>query len=79
MPKAVTPLPRWLPACAFSLMMLAGCATPTPPNVGRVVVAPMLTLPPVPLIVQQTAPKSAGYFQQSFLDYFSNSRKKPTP
>lgn len=67
-------------ACAACLVMLegAGCATQTPPDVGVVVQAPKVTLPPVPAVVLETPPKPAGYFQSSLRDYFSGSKAKPT-
>lgn len=65
-------------ACAALLALLAGCATPMLPDVGAVVVAPRVQLPAPPVIVQQTLPKPEGYFQQSFLDYFSPDSVKPT-
>jgi len=40
---------------------------------------PQVQLPAMPVIVQRTQPKPAGYFQQSLLDYFSGSSSKPTP
>lgn len=68
-------------ACALCLVMLGGsaCATRTPPDVGVVVDAPKVQLPPVPPIVLETPPKPAGYFQSSLNDYFSGSKAKPTP
>ena len=64
------------------LPLLHGCATPTskpvPPNAGAVVIAPRVTLPPPPLLVQQTEPKPVGYFLSSYLNYFSASPEKPT-
>jgi len=68
-----------LAACALSQMHLVGCATHTPLDVGQVVVAPQVKLPPPPVIVQQTEPKPVGYFQQTLADYFSGSSSKPTP
>jgi hypothetical protein len=73
----------WRPMRAVLLLlsacMLASCATRTPPpNVGAVVVAPAVQIPPVPTIVQMTQPKPAGYFQQQLLDYSSGSSEKPT-
>lgn len=66
-------------ACA---LLLGGCATRTskapPPDVGQVVVAPQVQLPALPVIVQQTLPKPAGYFQRSFLDYFNGYSLRPT-
>jgi hypothetical protein len=64
---------------AVLLALLGGCATRTPLDVGQVVVAPQVKLPPPPVIVQVTQPKPAGYFQQSLLDYFNGSSQKPTP
>ncbi len=62
------------------LPLLCGCATRTskPPNAGAVVIAPRVTLPPPPLLVQQTEPKPVGYFLSSYLNYFSASPEKPT-
>ncbi len=65
-------------ACVLPLALLAACATPAPPNAGAVVVAPRVTLPPPPLLVQQTEPKPVGYFQSRLLSYFSASPEKPT-
>jgi len=59
------PLLICLIACAALLGLLAGCATRTLPDVGAVVVAPKEVIPPPPVIVQQTLPKPAGYFQRS--------------
>lgn len=63
---------------AASLVPLAGCGTPTHTDVGAVVVAPRVKLPPPPEVVQQTLPKPVGYFQRSLLDYSSGSPPKPT-
>ncbi len=52
---------------------LVGCATPTRAPVGAVVIAPKVSLPPPPLLVQQTEPKPVGYFQRLLLTYFSDS------
>ena len=71
-------LPICLIACAALPALLGGCATRTPPDVGQVVVAPQIKLLPPPVIVQQTLPKPAGYFQQSLVDYSLSSPKKPT-
>lgn len=66
-------------ACAALLAQLCGCATQIrSPDVGRVVVAPQAQLSPPPVIVQQTLPKPAGYFQCSFLTYSLGSCEKPT-
>lgn len=68
---------------ASSLIWLAqtsGCATQTQlRDVGTVVEPERKPLATVPVIVQTTEPKPAGYFQNSFLDYFSPGSKKPTP
>lgn len=73
----------YLPVGALLLALLGGCATRTPPakppDVGRVVVAPQVQLPALPVIVQQTQPMPVGYFQQSLVDYFSGSSARPTP
>ena len=61
------------------LAQLVGCATQTPPDVGAVVIAPRVKLPPPPVIVQTTEPKPVGYFLSSFLDYFEPESKRPTP
>lgn len=55
--------------CVILLALLAGCVTPMQ-EVGRVVVAPTVQLPPVPSIVQTTEPKPPGYFQYMLLNYF---------
>jgi len=69
----------WLLACALLPALLGGCATPTPlPDVGAVVTAPRPQIPPVPVIVQETQPLAAGYFQQSLLSYFSSRPGLPT-
>jgi hypothetical protein len=68
--------------CALLLTaMLAGCETlgPKVPDVGAVVRAPDKDLGQVPLIVQQTPPKAAGYFQRSLLDDSSSESSRPTP
>ncbi len=63
-----------LPAFVI-LLSMAGCATHTQiQDVGAVVVAPAVQVPPVPAIVQTTEPKPAGYFQQTLLDFFNGSR-----
>ena len=62
-----------LPGSLCGLLLLAGCATPVSPDVGRVVVAPQIQPPPVPLIVQQTPAKTAGYFQSLLLTTFGGS------
>ena len=69
----------WLAVYALLLAQLVGCATPTQPDVGAVVIAPRVKLPPPPVIVQVTEPKPAGYFLSSFLDYFEPASKRPTP
>ena len=70
----------WLLVFVSLLALLAGCATPTPPpDVGAVVIAPRVKLPPPPVIVQVTEPKPVGYFLSSFLDYFEPASKRPTP
>lgn len=75
------PIRRQLLIClavyALSLVHLGGCATHKPLDVGQVVVAPQVKLPPPPVIVQQTEPKPVGYFQQTLADYFSGSNSKP--
>ena len=78
MQHAKKPSPVCLIACAVPLALLAACATPTPPNAGAVVVAPRVTLPPPPLLVQQIEPKPVGYFQGLLLSYFSASPETPT-
>lgn len=65
--------------CVLWLALLAGCATQTQlQDVGQVVVAPKVHLPPPPTVVVVTQPKPAGYFQQSLLDYFNGSQPRPT-
>lgn len=44
-------------------------------DVGSVVVAPKVVLPPIPAIVQTTEPKPAGYFQKSLADYLESESK----
>lgn len=61
--------------CALAM---AGCATQKPKDVGAVVVAPRVQLPPVPAVVMETEPMPAGYFQRTLLDYFSGSSEKQT-
>lgn len=63
---------------AALLALLGGCATHTPPDVGQVVLAPALTLPPPPVVVQLTPPKPVGYFQQQLLNFFSQSPETQT-
>lgn len=66
-------------AFVLLLVLLAGCATQTEIlDVGEVVVAPQVQLPPPPAVVLQTLPKPAGYFQCSFLSYFGTACEKPT-
>ncbi len=65
-------------ACVLLLALLDGCATPTQPDVGAVVIAPRVSLPAPPVIVQTTTPKAVGYFQGSLLGYFGGSRERPT-
>ena len=65
-------------ACAAWLTLLGGCATRTPLDVGQVVVAPRVTLPQPPLIVQTTLPKPEGYFQGRLADYLRSSPARPT-
>ena len=60
------------------VLLATACATQTPPDVGAVVIAPRVKLPPPPTIVQTTEPKPVGYFLQSFLAYFEPESKKPT-
>ena len=67
----------WLAAYALLLAQLVGCATPTPPDVGAVVVAPRVKLPPPPTIVQVTEPKPVGWYQSRLADYFLNSQPVP--
>lgn len=43
-------------------------------DVGKVVVAPQIKIPPVPAIVQTTEPRPAGYYQKIFADYLSSER-----
>ena len=69
----------YLPAFAALLILLTGCATPTPPDVGRVVVAPQVKLPPPPVLVQQTQPRPVGHFQNSLLNFFSSKPQTQTP
>ena len=64
--------------CACSLAHLGGCATHTPLDVGEVVVAPQVKLPPPPVLVQQTQPKPVGYFQCLLLNYSAGSCERPT-
>jgi hypothetical protein len=59
------------------LAMAGGCATPTPPDVGAVVVAPKAKLPPVPPLILTVEAKPAGYFPNLLRDYFSASPTKP--
>lgn len=69
----------WLTSCAAPLVLLCACATQTPPlDVGSVVVAPKVKLPPPPAVVLTTAPKPVGYFQSQLLDYSNGSPVKPT-
>lgn len=64
-------------AFALLLGLLGGCATPPPPDVGAVVLAPQVQLPPPPVIVQRTMPRPVGFFQNVLADYFE--RLPPTP
>ena len=63
---------------ASSLVPLAGCATRKPLDVGQVVVAPRVQLPPPPVIVQTTPAKPVGYFQSALLGYFGASPERLT-
>jgi len=68
-----------LAAYVLLLAQLVGCATRTPlPDVGVVVVAPKVKLPPPPVIVQVTEPKPVGYFQQELLNYSNGSPARQT-
>lgn len=59
-------------ACMTLLLLAAaGCATQRP-DVGAVVVAPQVQLPPVPALVQQTQPKPEGYFSRTLSDFLNN-------
>ena len=60
------------------LLVLAGCATQTPPDVGQVIVAPKVHLPALPALVQQTAPMPVGWYQNRLQTYFSSSPQAPT-
>ena len=60
-----------LAVCAILLAQLGGCATHKPLDVGQVVVAPPVQLPPPPVLVQTVEPKPVGYFQSLLLDYFT--------
>lgn len=46
---------------------LSGCAT-SRPQVGAVVEAPKITLPPVSTLVKEVEPKPTGYFQKKTLE-----------
>ena len=72
-------LALWLISCVLLPGLLLGCATRTPrlQDVGSVVVAPRAQIPPVPVVVQQTLPKPAGFYQKSLLNFFS--ARPPTP
>ena len=67
-----------LVACVILLAQLGGCATHKPLDVGQVVVAPPVQLPPPPVLVQTVEPKPVGYFQSLLQSYFSGSPEKPT-
>lgn len=72
-------LALWLISCVLLPGLLLGCATRMPlPDVGAVVVAPRAQIPPVPVVVQQTLPRPAGYFQRELLNYSSGLHAKPT-
>lgn len=61
-------------ACTtLSLLAAAGCATQRLPDVGAVVVAPQVKLPPVPALAQQTEPKPPGYFSRTLADFLNGS------
>ena len=64
-------------AFAVLLGLLGGCATP-PPDVGQVVLAPQVQLPPPPVIVQRTMPKPVGFFQSVLADSFESLPPAPT-
>lgn len=70
-------LRRWA-TWSGALWLLAGCATPTRPDAGTVVVAPQPQRPAPPALVLTTAPRPVGYFQRSLLDYFNGSPERPT-
>ena len=59
-------------------LLLSACATPVPPNVGQVVVAPKLQLPPLPELVERVAAKPPGFFQQTLLDCCGIKEPQPT-
>ena len=78
MQRTNPPSPLWLIAFVLLLILLGGCATPTPPDAGAVVIAPQVTLSAVPTIVQTTPPKPVGYFQELLLNYSQGLRERPT-
>ena len=57
-----------------SLALLVSCATAlcacasSPPQVGAVVVAPQVTQPAPPKLVQETPPRPTGYYRKKILD-----------
>lgn len=74
MPKIKTPWSRCAASFVICLVLVAGpgCATRTAKQeVGAVVAAPVAQLPPLPVIVQLTEPKPAGFFQLLLKNYFS--------
>ena len=63
------------------LAQLGGCAIRKPPpslDVGAVVLAPRVQIPPVPAIVQTTQPRPPGFYQSRLLRYFETSPSTPT-
>lgn len=62
-------------ALALALLAVTGCATP---DVGAVVVAPKVQVPPVPQVVEQTLPMEPGYFLRGLKACCSIGLKKPT-
>ena len=74
MPSIKRNLPRSIAVCA--LLLASGCATQ--PDVGEVVVAPQVKLPPIPQVVLETEPLPVGYFQQRLANYLLTLPAKPT-
>lgn len=63
-------------AGAAVLLVVLGCATPSPPPV---VVPPVLNPGPLPPLVEKTLPLPAGSFLRSLRDFSSSASSSPTP
>src|SRR5205085_12163443 len=69
------PLSARICAVAVAALAVQGCATPSPPPA---VVSPHLDPGPLPVLVEQTQAKPAGYFQRILSNCCSLSPPTPT-